>query len=410
MSPGLSNSFCVRTGNGRVVINTGMGFEAGHHKRLYDEVASGATRFILLTQGHVDHVGGVDHFRDPGTLLVAQAANQACQDDDQRIHRFRVRRSLPYWADAIAKADRFIKAQAPGSPIPAQSVPVPDVAFADRHQLDVDGVRFELISVPGGETVDSTVIWLPDRGVAFVGNVFSALIGHIPNLVTLRADRLRFALPFIDAVQTVIDLEAEVLCVGHGPPIHDAAVVRTELERIRDGVQWLHDAVIEGMNAGKSVYELMRDVHLPDHLSLGEGYGKLSWDVRAIWEGYTGWFQARATTELYPVEPTFAASELIDLAGGTAVVVAAARRHIEHGDAIAALGLLEPALAAAPDDHEALHAFVAAHEVLIDQHRLESADSFENFWLMGWLRHQVATTRQRLRDLGAVDVSNGERA
>ena len=40
------------------------------------------------------------------------------------------------------------------------------------------------ISVPGGETIDSLVVWLPDDGVALVGNMFSALFGHFPNLVT----------------------------------------------------------------------------------------------------------------------------------------------------------------------------------------------------------------------------------
>jgi len=401
LSPGLSNTFCVATTAGRVVINTGMGFEAAHHKRLFDEVAPIPTRYILLTQGHVDHVGGVHHFRDPGTELIAQANNPACQADDARIHRFRVKRSMPYWADAVNKADRFIKSQPPGTAVPAQSTPVPDRLFDDRYEFTLGDTRFELLSVPGGETIDSTVVWLADSRIAFVGNVFSALFGHVPNLVTLRADRLRFALPFVAAVDRVIALDAETLCVGHGLPIHGADVVRSELERLRDGVQWLHDAVVSGMNEGRTVYELMREIELPPELSLGEGYGKLSWDVRAIWEGYAGWFHARATTELYPIEPTAAASDLVDLAGGPSAVVARAGAHLAAGDALRAVALLETVLAAAPDHRDALTHFGAAHRMLIEQHEHDPPGGFANFWLVGWLRHQIAATERRLHELEA---------
>ena len=133
--------------------------------------------------------------------------------------------------------------------------------------------------------------------------MFSALFGHFPNLVTLRADRLRFPLPFVDAVQTVIDLEPEVLCTGHFDPIAGADTIRAELTRVRDAVQYVNDATVAGMNEGKDVFTLMREIRLPDELAVGEGYGKVSWGVRSIWEGYAGWFHARSTTELYPVAP-----------------------------------------------------------------------------------------------------------
>ncbi|MGZ8762051.1 MAG: alkyl sulfatase dimerization domain-containing protein [Acidimicrobiia bacterium] len=399
LSQGLSNSYLVVTPEGRVVVNTGMGFEAGHHRRLYEAVDHGPVRAVLLTQGHVDHVGGVDHFRDADTIVVAQANNPACQADDARIHRFRVKRSMPYWADAIRQADEFIRRQPADAPVPAQSTPRPDVLFDERYELELGGTTFVCISTPGGETLDSMVIWLPDRGVAFVGNVFSALFGHFPNLVTLRADRLRFALPFVEAVQTVIDLKPEVLCTGHFAPIRGRETIRAELERLRDAVQYVHDETVAGMNAGIHVTALMRDVRLPDHLEVGEGYGKVSWGVRSIWEAYTGWFHARATTELYPLTPSTVAPDLVALAGGPDPVVDAALTRLDRGEAIEAVALLEAALVADPDHRAALEAFVAAHEVLLAQHAAEHVDDFENFWLTGWLRFQITTATERLQRL-----------
>ena len=42
----------------RVIVNTGMGYEAPHHKRVFDAVRPGPTPYVMTTQAHVDHVGG----------------------------------------------------------------------------------------------------------------------------------------------------------------------------------------------------------------------------------------------------------------------------------------------------------------------------------------------------------------
>lgn len=392
LSEGLSNSYLILTSEGRVVVNTGMGFEAGHHRRLFDAVDTSPIRYVLFTQGHVDHVGGAEVLSDPDTVLVAQSANSTCQADDERIHRFRVRRSRPYWADAIAKADAFFKAQPTDAPIAAQASPTPDITFDDVLELQVGDTRLELISTPGGETVDSMVVWIPHRGVALVGNVFSALFGHFPNLVTLRADRLRFALPFVEAIETVLALEPEVLCTGHFEPLIGRDLIAMELRRLRDAVLFVHDATVEGMNAGRSVEELMESVRLPPELEVGEGYGKIAWGVRAIWEGYAGWFHGRSTTELYPIAPLATAIDLAELAGGADRLMERAQRHVGDGRALEAIQLSEIALAAEPGHRGALATMRDAHAALLAEH------GRENFWLTGWLETQRDAAANALAD------------
>jgi len=131
VSEGLSNTYLVVTSEGRVVINTGMGFEAPVHRRNYDAVDSRPVRYILLTQGHVDHVGGVDVFLEAGTQVVTQAGNAAHQADDERIARFRAARSAFAFAETIGKALRHMKAGG-GTGGVAQSKPKPTITFEER--------------------------------------------------------------------------------------------------------------------------------------------------------------------------------------------------------------------------------------------------------------------------------------
>jgi alkyl sulfatase BDS1-like metallo-beta-lactamase superfamily hydrolase len=383
LSEGLSNSYCVVTPAGRVVVNTGMGFEGPVHRQRYDAVSSGPIRYVLLTQGHVDHVGGIAAFREPDTQIIAQGRNRACQDDDARLHPFRVAHSAPFFPEAVGRAEKNLH---------VQERPAPTLTFDESHDFELGGVRFALHATPGGETVDGMCIALPERGVVFTGNVFGALFGHFPNLVTLRGDRLRFALPFVDSVERVLALDAEVLLTGHFGPVRGRELVRRELERLRDAVRFVHDAVVDGMNAGRDVESLMRDIRLPPELEVGQGYGRVSWGVRAIWEGYAGWFHQRSTTELYAVPASAAYPDVVELAGGAAAVAARAKTRLEAGGAVEAVHLCEMALAADPRCRTALEVFVAAHEQLL-------ADSGgENFWEVGWLRHQIRRARTMLED------------
>jgi alkyl sulfatase BDS1-like metallo-beta-lactamase superfamily hydrolase len=392
VSEGLSNSYLVVTPEGRVVINTGMGFEAPVHKRNFDAVDSGPIRYILLTQGHVDHVGGVDLLREEGTEIVAQANNPAQQADDARIAAFRGQRSAFAFAEAIANILRHAKASE-GTPIPAQSRPEPTITFEDRYEFELGGLRFELLATPGGETTDSMVVWLPQHGICFTGNLFSALFGHFPNLVTIRGDRYREALRFIESLDRVLALEPERLFVGHHQPVEGRALIREELLRLRDAVEYVHDETVRGMNAGKDVYTLMREIQLPPELEVGEGYGKVSWSVRAIWESYAGWFHHASTTELTAVPASSVHADLVDLAGGPEALAKRARERLDAGDAEQAIYLAEVALTAVADHRGALEASIAAHEKL-------EAES-ENFWLSSWIRKQLRELRAKLGDAGS---------
>jgi alkyl sulfatase BDS1-like metallo-beta-lactamase superfamily hydrolase len=377
-SPGLSNAYLLTTGAGRVIINTGMGFEGPVHRANFDAVDPSPVRYIIFTQGHVDHVGGLDSVRDPGTTVVAQANWTLWRDDNKRLIAYRASRSAFAFQDTLAEGIRAIQRRLGTKHLAGQSVPVVDVDFEDTLSLEVGGRRMELISVPGGETNDSLVVWLPEERICLCGNVFGPIFGHIPNLVTMRGDRYRDALTAIASVERVRDLQPELLVTGHFEPIAGADRINAELTRLRDAIQHIHDQTVAGMNAGKDVRTLMREIALPPECEVGQGYGKVAWDVRAIWENYSGWFHHQSTTELYPVGFDAVAADVVELAGADALV-RRARAHLAEGRPVHAIHLAQ----LLPPDHQ------GAREVLRDAHENLLADSM-NFWERAWLTRQIA--------------------
>jgi glyoxylase-like metal-dependent hydrolase (beta-lactamase superfamily II) len=388
MSSGLSNAYLLTVGASRVIINTGMGFEAPTHKKVFDAVHPGPTPYILLTQGHVDHVGGVRLFREPDTRLIAQSNNRACQADDARIRGVRSRQAYIWFKAAF---DASTKAAAERPAVAAQDVPVPDITFDDSYRLEVSGLELVLYATPGGETIDSCVVWLPQHKILFSGNVFGPLFPHFPNFNTIRGDKYRFVEPYLDSLRRIRALEPETLITGHFDPINGRELIRVCLDRLEAAVDFVHRETLERINAGQDIWRAMREVELPPELYVGQGYGKVSWAVRTLWESYMGWFKAGDTSELYPTRPRDIYPDLVALAGAAAVVERG-RQRLEGCDAEGAMLLAEAALAHDALDASALALARDANRALLDRSR------GRNFWETGWLEHEIGELERRLAE------------
>jgi alkyl sulfatase BDS1-like metallo-beta-lactamase superfamily hydrolase len=381
MSQDVSNCYLVASPSGDVLINTGTVGGAERHKKLLGEHRQGPLSYVILTQGHPDHFGGVPLLREGDTQVVMQRNVGYVRGYLHGLKPFFNRRTHKLWAPILGQVHIAATPQEPQ----------PDVTFDRDMAFEAGGRRFELYSTPGGETVDSLIVWLPRERVVFTGNLFGPVFMHVPNLYTLRGDRIRSAVQFIEDVDRVRALKPDLLVTGHGEPIRGEERIAADLTRLRDGVEYLHDATVAGMNAGKEMHALMREIKLPESLQLGEWHGKVSWAVRAIWEEYVGWFTFGSTTEIYDVPFKEVAGDIVELAGGPDRLASRAQQFVDRKQPLHALHLLDIALNAEPRHIQSLHVKQAALE------QLQVTCGDENLSETMWLKSEIAAVRQALQ-------------
>lgn len=384
MARDISNAYLVTTDDGDVVINTGMPDGAERSHALFAPHRTGSLRYIILTQSHGDHYGGVPVFREPGTKLVGGPGFNEAVQDMIGLQPFFGKRTFKLWGSTL-------KRDTPPKPVPSPEEVAPDILVDRRLTLDVGQRTFELISAPEGETIDNIVVWMPKEKIVFTGNTFGPVWLSMPFLNTLRGDKPRLVRNYLKAVETVRDLGAEIVITGHGEPIVGAERIRADLDKLYAAVAYVRDYTLEGMKAGKTVHQLMDEFAWPEGLAIGEFHGKASWAVKSIWREYAGWLHYEdGTTELYGVPRRSIDADLAELAGGAGRLAQRAAARVAAGQPLEALHLTDIALGVEPDNTAALQVKLAATRLLLER------SGGQNLSETMWLRAEIAEAGQRL--------------
>jgi alkyl sulfatase BDS1-like metallo-beta-lactamase superfamily hydrolase len=372
-SRGVGNSYLITTPEGDVVVNAGVLSEAKRGKELFAKVSSGPVRYIVLTQSHLNQYGGVEVFKTPQAQLVAHRLYPEGRAYADHLREYYGRRAGKIWTHITGNSEVMR---------PTREF-APDILVDDRFDFSLGDRRFEVLSTPGGETRDALIVWLPNERVAIVGNLFGPIFGNHPNLNTVRGDKPRWALQFVESAKRLRALEPELVLTGH-EALKGAADIQAGVTRVIDAVQWVHDKTVAGMNAGKDLHTLMREVTTPSHLTLTEEYGRIAWNVRAIWNEYSGWFDYdEGTTALYDVPRRAISPDLVALAGGADRLAERAHARLADGQPLEALHLIDIALDAAPTNAAARTAKRDALSMLLRR-------SKANLWETMWLRAELA--------------------
>lgn len=384
MSRDVSNAYLVTTDDGDVVVNTGMPDGALRSVELFKPHRTGPLRYIILTQSHADHFGGVPDFREDGTKIVGGPGFNEALADMIGLQPFFGARTFKLWGTTL-------KRDTPPRALPTPQDVAPDVLVDRELTLDVGQRTFQLISAPEGETVDNIVVWMPKEKIVFTGNTFGPVWLSMPFLNTLRGDKPRLVRTYLESLAKVRALDAEIVITGHGEPIVGKERIRADLDKMEAAVRYVRDYTLAGMKAGKTVHQLMREFAFPDDIRIGDFHGKASWAVRSIWREYAGWFHYEdGTTELYGVPRSSVDADLAELAGGAGKLAERAKARLAAGEPLEALHLVAIALGAEPGNRAALTVKKEASALLL----AESGQS--NLSETMWLRSEITEAEKAL--------------
>ena len=290
---GFGNTFLIVTSQGNVIVDTSSAGIAAKHHTLLTKVSEAPVRYIILTHGHGDHTGGVNLWKQDGTQIVTHRLfPEFCAYQD---------RLAMYFARTNAAQFNFDEQRLKSLGQSPKSKITPTITFDERYEFELGGVKFEVLHAPG-ETPDAISVWVPKYKAAFVGDNF---YDSFPNIYTLRGTPPRWALDYVASINQVLKLQPEIVLPSHGLPIVGNEKITQRLTQYRDAILYVHDQTVQGMNDGKDVYTLMREIKLPPELDMRETYGKVAWSVRAFTRATSAGSIAirRACMELRPMWP-----------------------------------------------------------------------------------------------------------
>lgn len=381
-----SNAYAVSGANGDIVINTGTATQGPRIREKFEDLLGRRLNVakILFTQSHPDHIGGWEAFADSDVEMIGQRMfGQICAER-KMLGAFFGRRN----ANVLAA---MLPPDAPSHNWFDTPDPEPLTAFADTLEFTVSGRNYRLISVPSGETLDALAVLLPEEKTLFTGNWAGAIHGALPNFYTARGDRDRSIPGWLDECDRLLALEPELLITGHEQPIAGNARIAGDLGKVRAAVQFIHDHVVEGMNAALPLPEIMATLSMPERLAPRDGRCPPQWIARSVWEEYAGWFRQEHSSELYPTPSSAVWREVVTMAGGATRLAERARAHLDSGDPERALHLIEMAVEAEPGNRVARETELAVYDALAD------STGGKIFDLLGWLEGRMLATRAALK-------------
>ncbi|MFX1344821.1 MAG: alkyl sulfatase dimerization domain-containing protein [Promethearchaeota archaeon] len=324
----------VETTEGVVLIDTISRVNVA--KEVFKRI-KGTIKYIIYTHGHGDHVGGAVAFLKDKPEIIASKYLPDRLDKykmlaPHRAHISAVQFNIP----EIITTPEFV---------------YPTKTFLGDMTIKLGDKTFELHSVRA-ETDDAVWVYVPELKAAFIGDL---IIAGLPN-VGNPWKPTRFALDWARALEDVRALNPEhVFCNGAGYYYTGKKSLKI-LDYNIEAIYSLHDQVVEHINKGTHITEMIHKIKLPDHLIknpyLRPLYSRTEFFVFNVYRWYHGYFDDNIA-HLLPRPEKEVMGEIYKLIGDSEKILKRAKELLDQDQAQLALEILDVLIQADPENIEA---------------------------------------------------------
>jgi alkyl sulfatase BDS1-like metallo-beta-lactamase superfamily hydrolase len=325
--PGFGNVGIIITTGGVVVIDTGINKE--HAERIYLKIRERTKlpiRYIIYTHGHMDHVNSTEIFREDKTEIIAHenVAERFRKYETLIDHRKRIGSVQFENKTSAAKSYQFI---------------YPTINFSKEYSFTLGDKTFEIVH-GRGETDDHCFIHIPNDDVIYCGDFFIWAFPNIGNPLK----EVRFEREWYETVEKIQKRKPSFVVPGHGSILEGEVVIQRALQDVVDCLRFVHGEVIDHMNKGTSLEDMLDLIVLPEHLQSSEyitqTYGCLDFAIKGTYRRYSGWFDGNPTN-LHPAKNSEVAQEILSLIKDPSEIIERCKVLSDQGNYQMALHLID---------------------------------------------------------------------
>jgi len=347
---GMGNALSVETDDGVLQVDTGQ--SEGQAREMLTrlrEITDAPVHSIVYSHGHLGYNNAVETWLDDARRRGDPAPRVLAHEN--LVRRWRRYRETEGLQQLFVELQIRIPVGAFTQALPLR---LPDETFTDSLHFSSQGRRVEVLHAPS-ETDDAVVVWVPDERLLYGG---AAITPSIPNVGTpLRS--LRDPVRWAETLERLADLDPRLVVMEFGPALEGEEKIQEILRSTAKALRWVRDEVVDRMNRGFSIEEILHDIAFPPELFdkpwMLPLYGHPDYIVRDVFRAENGWWD-RNPTHLHPAAPDAAAAAVLSAITDRRAVLGRARELADAGEPQLALHVVDLLALAPGDDPELIEA------------------------------------------------------